>query len=434
MHMPNPCRSLLVSFVILSSLTQAMLAQAIPLSAMERQATSVPTPTGNTPPSASNGADHGLPISSATDLSQAIVDSTIKRYPNAAEFGGWGYAKALYLFGQYLVWKRTGDDRYLQYIKGWIDEHVDEKGNIDREITALDYMLPGNLLLILYQETKQERYKIAADKIRNTFKTYPRTSDGGFWHATVASRNSQLWLDGMYMSMPFLVRYGQMFGESGYANDEAVKQLLIYHKHLRDSHKGLLYHAYDESGKQTWSDPTTHHSSEFWCRAIGWYGMALVDVLEVLPHNHPQRRELIGILKKLIPDLAKYQDPKTGLWYEVVDKGSNPENWLETSSSSMYTYLISVAVRRGYVGGKYRKVADKGYKGVLSKLTMGADGLINISDICEGTNVSDLAYYLARKRNVNDFHGLGAFLIMNEQHLTSASSMELAGSRGKSAR
>lgn len=304
-----------------------------------------------------------------------------------------------------------------------MDSHVNERGNIDKSIDALDYMLPGNLLLVLYQETKQARYKLAAEKIRRRLDTYPRTSDGGFWHAT--TRQSQLWLDGLYMSMPFLVRYGRMFGESAYANDEAARQLLIDAGHLRDGTTGLLYHAYDESGASSWADPVTHHSAEFWGRAMGWYGMAFMDVLEVLPANHPQRPQLIAVLQGLIEGLAKCQDRKTGLWYQVVDKGSVPDNWLETSGSSMYTYVIAMAVKRGYADARYREVAKKGYQGILTKLTVGPDGLTYLADISEGTNVADLAYYFARKRNVNDFHGLGAFLIMNEQVITSASSMDL---------
>jgi unsaturated rhamnogalacturonyl hydrolase len=219
--------------------------------------------------------------SAAPDVSVGLVESTLKRYPSGKEFGSWGYAKSLYLFGQYLVFKRTGDQRYLAYIQDWVDSHVDENGRIDRKMNALDYMLPGNLLLALYKETGQQKYKTAAESIRHRFDTYPRTADGGFWHAT--SRQHQLWLDGMFMSMPFLVRYGQMFGDSKYANDEAAKQLLIYASHLRDPRTGLFFHAYDESGAQKWADPASHHSSVFWCRAMGWYGMALIDVLEVLP-------------------------------------------------------------------------------------------------------------------------------------------------------
>jgi len=158
------------------------------------------------------------------DWSVAMVNSTMKRFPTAADLGSWGYAKSLYLYGQYLVYKRTGDRRYLDYIKAWVDSHVDQNGvvtntNAEGQKTEikfdnLDSMLPGNLVLLMYEETKDNRYKLAADRIRTRFNTYPRTSDGGFWHATSKSREWQLWGDGVFMSMPFLVRYGVMFGDS----------------------------------------------------------------------------------------------------------------------------------------------------------------------------------------------------------------------------
>src|SRR2546421_816638 len=350
-----------------------------------------------------------------TDWSKAVVDSTMKRYPTADSLKGLGYAKALYLYGVYLVYLRTKDKRYLDHIQSWIDLHIDDKGKINRAINALDFMMPGNLLLILYKETKQEKYKLAAENIRKVFDTYPRTKDGGFWHANTQSRQWQLWADGVFMSLPFLARYGQMFGDSKYANDEATKQMLIYYKHLNDPATGLLWHAYDESGRQTWANPTTHQSGFHWGRAIGWYAMTLIELLEVLPKNHPGRAELIRIIQQFAKAFEKYQDQNTGLWYQVVDKGGVEGNWLETSSSSMYTFMIWMGVKRGYLAKRYEAVAQKGYRGVLTKLSIGGDGLTKLVDICEGTNVSDLAYYFARKRNENDFHGLGAFLIMNEQ-------------------
>ena len=367
----------------------------------------------------------------AIDWSKAMVESTMKRYPTAKDLGSWGYAKSLYLYGQYLVWMRTGDPRYLQYIKDWIDSHVDANGmvtNTDAEgkvteitFNNLDSMLPGNLLLILYRETKEAKYKSAADRIRKRFDTYPRTKEGGFWHAAGNNREWQLWGDGVFMSMPFLVRYGKLFGDSSYANDEATKQLLIYASHLNDSKTGLMFHAYDESGASKWADPVTHHSAEFWCRAMGWFGMTLIEVLEILPKDHVKRPQLISQVQQLVKAWSNFQDKKTGLWYQVVDKGELPENWLETSSSSMYTYVTSMAVKRGYVNKSYLKVAEAGNRGVLTKISMASDGMTNLTDICEGTNVGDLAFYLARKRNTNDFHGLGAFLIMNEHFMNAQS-------------
>jgi unsaturated rhamnogalacturonyl hydrolase len=348
-----------------------------------------------------------------TDWSHAVIENMMARKPDPATLGGWGYAISLYLYGQYLFYRRNGDRKYLDYIQGWIDKHVDDTGKIDRPITALDYMLPGNLLLVLHKETGKEKYRTAADTIRHTFDTYPRTEDGGFWHAH--SRQHQLWLDGMFMSMPFLVRYGDLYGDRAYAVDEASTQLLIYAKHLNDPAAGLMFHAYDESGTQAWANPVTHHSAIHWCRAIGWYGMALIEVLEVMPHSHPKRPELIALVQQLCKAYKRYQDPATGLWYQVVDRGSDPQNWLETSSSSMFTYTLSKAVAKGYVARSLSTTARNGYRGVLSQLSLDNDGHAHIANICEGTNVGDLAFYYARPKSVDDFHGIGAFLIMNEQ-------------------
>ena len=334
----------------------------------------------------SAGAQSGavtLPANAAArlpaDISKAVVETTMRDHPSATELGNWGYTQALYLYGEYLVYERTHDPRYLAYIKSWADAHVDAQGKIDKPINALDYMLPGNLMLILYRETGEAKYKAAATEIWDRLTTtYPRTQDGGFWHAT--SRQHQLWLDGVYMSLPFMVHYGEAFGQQKYAYDETSKQLLIYASHLNDPASGLLFHAYDESGTQKWADPVTHHSSVFWARSIGWYGMALIDVLEKMPADHPNRPKLIALVRQLVQAYAKYQDPKTGLWYNVVNKPNQPGNWLETSASSMYIYTISKAVERGYVSRKYEKVACRGYSGVLSQLSVNANGGI---DICE---------------------------------------------------
>jgi len=350
-----------------------------------------------------------------TDWSKKLVESNIKRNPTGESWKGWGYAKSLTLYGEYLVYLRTHDKVYLDHIKDWVDFHLDEKGTINRPITALDYMLPGNLCLILYKELKQEKYKGCADMVRRAFDNYPRTKDGGFWHANTKSREWQLWADGVFMSLPFLVRYGHMFGDSKYTDREAVKQLLIYYKHLNDPATGLLWHAYDESGQQSWANPTTHTSGEHWARAIGWYAMTLINVLDLIPKDQPERGELIKILNQLASAFEKYQDKSTGLWWQVVDKGTVPGNWLETSSSSMYTFAMFVGAKRGYLPKRFRESALKGYKGVLTQISLDKDGMTNLANICEGTNVADINYYFARKRNTNDFHGIGAFLIMNEQ-------------------
>ncbi len=357
------------------------------------------------------------------DWSVAIVESTMKRF-TPEKLGGWGYQPGLYLWGQYLVYKRTHEPRYLAYIQQWVDRFVDASGHIDNSFSSLDSMQSGNLLLALFAETKQAKYSTAATQIRNRLKTYPRTTDNGFWHAT--SRQHQLWGDGTFMLVPFLARYGQRIGEASYANDESANQLLIYGSHLF-APDGLTFHAYDEAKAQSWANKTTGLSPEKWCRAVGWYGMANIETLEVLPANHPKRAALIANVQKLVGAYAKFQDPASGRWFQVVDKGNLSDNWTETSCSAMYTYVTSRAVQRGYVPPSFQSVADKGYNGVLERVTMGSDGLTNISEICIGTNVGDLAFYLGRPRAVNDLHGLGAVLIMNEQlaHPSSLAHLEL---------
>jgi unsaturated rhamnogalacturonyl hydrolase len=345
------------------------------------------------------------------DMSKAVVESTMTRF-TPDTLGPWSYPEGLYLYGQYLVYKRTHDPRHLAYIKAWADRFVDANGHINNGFNSLDSMQSGNVLLILYAETGDVRYKNAAAQIRTRLDSYPRTSDGGFWHAT--SRQHQLWADGTFMVNPFLVRYGKAFGDSAYANAEVVKQLLIYAGHLQDQ-TGLLLHAYDESGTQTWADPVTHLAPEHWCRAVGWYGMASTQVLDEIPKDQPGRAQLIDVVRRLVQAFAHYQDPKTGRWFQVVDKGDVAGNWTETSCSSMYTYTISKAIQRGYVSHRYLPAAIKGYRGVLANVTVGPDGLTDITDICIGTNVGDLAFYFARPRATNDLHGLGAFLFMNEQ-------------------
>jgi unsaturated rhamnogalacturonyl hydrolase len=351
--------------------------------------------------------------SAATDWSTAVVDSTMAR-SSPSQIGGWSYPVGLYLYGQYLVYLRTHNAKYLSYIKSWADRFVDGKGGIDQSFNSLDSMQAGRILILLHHETGDARYKTAAAKIRNRLTTYPRTSDGGFWHATASSRAHQLWADGAYMVDPFLVEYGKELGDTTAVDDEAAKQLVVYGSHLQQS-TGLLKHAYDESKTASWADKKTGLAPEYWCRAVGWYGMAAVNVLDAIPANHPRRAGLLTILRNLAAGYERYQDPSTGRWFQVVDKGGRSDDWTETSCSSMYSFTLSRAVEQGYIDAHYKAVADHGYEGVLKKISLGGDGRTNLTDVSVGTNVGGYSYYVARDRATNDFHGLGAFLIMNEQ-------------------
>ncbi|MEU9793702.1 glycoside hydrolase family 88 protein [Streptomyces sparsogenes] len=356
----------------------------------------------------------GAAAAAPTDWSRAVVDSTIARNPDPKSLGGWGYTRGLFLLGAYRVYQRVKEPAYLAYIKRWVDYHVDAAGHVNQSFDNLDAMQSGNLLLILHRETGDPRYRAAADQIRTRITTYPRTADGGMWHST--GKTNELWADGVFMAQPFLLRHGIAYGGETYAYDEVTRNLAVYFRHLKASN-GLLYHAYDADGDAPWSpDPATGTSAFHWARAIGWTAMTHIEVLDLLPVDHPRRAGLIANVKHLAKGFVRYQDRSTGRWFQVVDKGGEAGNWTETSASSMFTLMLHAALERGYIaGGDYVSAARRGYRGVLKKVSVNADGLTDIADISEGTNVGDLAYYLGRKRNTNDLHGLGAFLVMNER-------------------
>ena len=358
------------------------------------------------------------------DWSLAVVKSTMAT-KTPSTIGGWSYPVALYLYGQYLVYQRTHDPKMLTFIEQWADRFVAADGTISNSFTSLDSMEPGLVLDVLYSATHLAKYKTAATTIYNRLEggSYPRTKDGGLWHAT--SRAHQLWGDGTFMALPFLVNFGALVGSStqrATAYTDAINQLVIYNTHLQ-SPNGLLYHAYDESATQTWVVPGTTHSPESWCRAVGWYSMASVIVLDTVPTTQPNRSKVVTILQRLVTAMKKYQDPATGRWFQVVDKGTRSDNWTETSCSSMFTYAISRAVEKGYVSSTFKPVATTGYLGpkgdgkggVLGRISLDSAGHTQLAEICIGTNVGDYAFYIGRPRATNDFHGLGSFLIMSEQ-------------------
>ncbi|MBN2201412.1 glycoside hydrolase family 88 protein [bacterium] len=345
---------------------------------------------------------------------QRVVNYTMQTYTPSQLEGewGWSYWCGFYLLGQYRVYKETGQSAYLQYIKDWVDLHVDSNGNLDCPINGLNPVEPGYVTLMLYAETEIAKYGLAAEKIRNALSTYPRTSDNCFSMDDNPEGWDQLWLDGAYMALPFYAKYGQVTGDTACITD-AADQLIRYAVHLQDA-CGLLYHAYDEDASRFWADPVTHHSPIFWGRAMGWFSMALVEILDCMPDDHPKRPALIAILAALVEGLAAEQDPVTGLWYQVVDQGGRDGNWLESSCSCMFSYAVCRAVARGYVPDAYLSTAVLAYEGILqNRIIYYPGGPIHLTQISAGVIAdSSYAYYVNVAKHEDDLHGLGAFLMM----------------------
>src|SRR4029450_8790263 len=245
-------------------------------------------------------------------FSVRMADAEIARHPDPTRLDSaepkWEYTHGLVLKAIQAVGERTGDERYARYLRSYSEQMIAPDGSI-RTYEAADYNIdrinPGKPLFALLRKTGDERYRKAIERLRQQLREHPRTSEGGFWHKK--RYPSQMWLDGLYMGAPFLAQYAKEMGEPA-AFDDVVKQFVLMEKHARDEKTGLLYHGWDESRQQKWSDPATGHSPAFWGRADGWYAMALVDALDFLPADHPGRPVLIAILNRLAVAVVRVQD------------------------------------------------------------------------------------------------------------------------------
>ncbi len=355
-----------------------------------------------------------------------MAESVMQRNPEPwmidfQEKPRWEYTQGLVLKSILEVWKATGDDKFFNYVKTYYDQFVREDGSIwlyDRELYNIDRINPGKPLFALYEKTGDEKFKKALFVLRDQMREHPRTNEGGFWHKK--RYPYQMWLDGLYMAGPFLAQFAKTFDEPALFDDVA-NQFIWMESHARDEKTGLLYHAWDESRQQRWADPETGVSPHFWGRAMGWYAMALVDVLDFIPENHPKRQDIINIYKRLAEALATVQDPETGVWFQIVDLPDREGNYRESSASSMYVYAYFKALRNGYIDESYRSVAQKGNDGILKQfIEVDEQGLVNITNACAVAGLGgdpyrdgSFEYYIGELIRTNDTKAVGPFILAN---------------------
>jgi unsaturated rhamnogalacturonyl hydrolase len=341
----------------------------------------------------------------------------MSRWPdpvNISSQNAWEYNHGIVLRGMQQVWSHTCDTKIVSYIQKYADEFVDSTGTVNIPTAhSFDNIEPSVLLPWLYQQTKMAKYHTGADQIRARYDSIPTNPDGGFWHKSTYP--NQMWLDSIYMGEPFLDQYGVVFGTCGtFCSDTIFKQTLLLAQHVRDTTTGLLYHAWDDSPagqKASWADPTTGRSPVVWDRALGWYAMAAVDMLPDLPAgaNHDS---LLAIFTGIAAALKTYQDPATGLWFEVVDAGSMSTDWVETSGSGMFIYALKVGVERGYLDSSYLTVANKGWQGLQTKVTTDSTGLPTITDAVPGLSVQgNYSGYVSPTPVSNSSQGLCGVLL-----------------------
>jgi unsaturated rhamnogalacturonyl hydrolase len=350
--------------------------------------------------------------------SQRMAATAMKIWSDTASTARWTYDQGVIMKGIEGVWKQTGDKQYFKYIQNYIDLLVNADGVIKgykKDDYNIDNVLSGRSVLTLYNVLGTEKYLKAVNTLRDQLKSQPRVPQGGFWHKQ--RYPNQMWLDGLYMGEPFYAEYAARFQETA-DFDDITNQFILMEKQARDPKTGLLYHAWDESKKERWSNPETGLSKYFWGRADGWYAMALVDVLDQLPANHPKRPELLAIINRLAAAITKVQDQKTGVWYQILNMPDGKGNYLEASASSMFVYALAKGVRQGYIPESYKAVAEKGYQGIIKQfISVDANGQTNLNGTVSVAGLGgnpyrdgSYEYYLSEKVVTNDPKGVGAFI------------------------
>ena len=366
--------------------------------------------------------------------SRVMAETVIRQWPagvisTAGHPAAWGYEEGVLLDGMAAEWHTTADGQDFHYIKAAVDKYVTQDGTIrgyEADKHSLDDIEMGRAVLLVYRVTQEAKYYNAAKFLHEQLALQPRTASGGYWHKQIYP--NQMWLDGAYMAEPFRTEYAATFQEPG-EFDDIAKQLLLMDEHMRDPKTGLMRHGWwDESKQMAWADKVTGLSPEVWARAMGWYGMALVDVLDWMPADHPQRRALVAALQRTAAAAVKFQNAKTGLWWQVMDQDKSAGNYPEASASCMFVYALAKGVRMGYLPQSDEANAWRAWEGIQKEfVTAGPDGNMVLNGTVKVSGLGgtpyrsgSYAYYVGEKTQPNDAKGVGAFLL-------AGSEMEQAG-------
>ena len=395
------------------------------------------------------------------NYSQWMTYSEMKRVPEPwmldfATQPKWGYVVGIELEAMLDTYLKYGGNDIRKYCQDYTDKMIDDQGNITG-YNILDYNLDnirtGHFVSRMYNQWPEPKNLQAMQTMMKQLQDQPRTvADKVFWHKAIYSY--QVWLDGIFMGLPFRCLTAPVTEKSPAKGkkkiqasklniqniyDDAVNQLKITYQRTLDPNTGLNRHAYDETRKTFWADKETGLSQHCWGRAQGWYTMALIEILDAMPKDYARRGELIDLLQKDFDAILKWQDAKTGLWYQVMDSPLREGNYLESTCSAMFTYALLKAYRLGYVGEKYQQAGIRAYKGMINNfIKVNADKSISLTNCCavaglgpaaipevvealkrinpKGTvkenrrRDGSFAYYLSEPVRDNDGKGIGPFI------------------------
>lgn len=373
-------------------------------------------------------AAHALAVDRrGTDTAAAFwtkryVDSFIARNGLKMAYGKdkpatWNYTKGLQAYAIHRAGRQLGQEEYADWAEAVIGSFVAQDGTIltyREEDYNVDMINAGKMLLALWRESGEPRYQTAAGHLLEQLRKQPRTSTGAFWHKR--RYPSQVWLDGLYMTAPFMAEAAGLFEQPQWLDD--VESLFgTVHARMRDPISGLYYHAWDEAREQSWADPESGLSGWFWGRGLGWFAMSLVDTLEFLPQDAALAYELREMLSELAVALEQWQDLESGLWWQVIDQGPRTGNYLEASASSMFVYALARGVNLQYLEKHYADVARRGYDGLVRRcILQHPDGGIQLDHVCEVAGLGfgrdgSYDYYMSEAIVRDDPKGAGPFIL-----------------------
>jgi rhamnogalacturonyl hydrolase YesR len=339
-----------------------------------------------------------------SDFSERTGKGFIERYsdPDVIHWLGgdtsFSWQSGYMMFAMEYLWKQTGNPLYFNYIKRYVDQHVEEDGNvIGFRASDLDNFVSGYAILFMYEQTGDEKYAKAIEKIRRGFDDYPRLDNGMFYHAKSIP---QTWVDGVFMGQIFMARYAKTMNHPEDFS-EVVRQI-TGSAALCDNGNGLLHHAWGPDGK----------SSNIWSEGMGWVAVLLADVFDYLPMDYPGADKVMDVLVRMCSGLKSCQDQNTGMWCQVVDCPTAPGNWNETSGTGMYIYLLQTAIDRGFIPKEeYQPVVDQAYKGILKKVVINSDGFINLTDCSSIGVMHSYEEYISQPREISTFAAYGSFIL-----------------------
>ena len=331
----------------------------------------------------------------------------------------WNYIDGCMITSLLEIARITGEKKYFDFAESFIDYYVSDDGsilgyNIDKY--NLDDINEGRVLFELYRATGKEKYRLAIMNQAHHLATQPRCDTGNFWHKKIYS--NQIWLDGIYMAQVFSAMYSREYLSGDYS--DMLSQIRNVRRYMRDELTGLYYHGLDTSRSIFWADKETGLSSNFWLRSIGWFTVALVDIIEICDDD-TVRAELVEIFAELIASVTEFRDTGSGLYWQVVNMQGREGNYLETSGSSMIAYAQLKGARLGVLDAKYQALGRETFGGICERyLTVSDEGELNLGGICLVAGLGpennprrdgSYEYYISEPVVENDAKGVAPFIL-----------------------